>query len=195
MTRWIDPDRPRELTLEQSQSVNEHPCIHQLITQWEKWKRRFLSTATKQPGYRILNREIISERLRQRTALLKQLQKTWDLEHLVNEVELQLSGLKFDQDVKTTLDLADNMPPVQRRLAKTMMTLPGTTLEEEFRWCNAAINAVATYCKFQKGEVVTRASVGEWGLSRTKVYSGAVGILRVVMSGSRQGIGRRRDLR
>ena len=44
-------------------------------------------------------------------------------------------------------------------------------------------------------ELVTRASVGEWGLSRTKVYSGAVGVLRVAMSGSRQGIGRGRDLR
>ena len=42
---------------------------------------------------------------------------------------------------------------------------------------------------------VTRASVGEWGLSRTKVCSGAVGVLRVAMSGSRQGIGRGRDLR
>ena len=42
---------------------------------------------------------------------------------------------------------------------------------------------------------VTRASVGEWGLSRTKVCSGAVGVLRVAISGSRQGIGRGRDLR
>ena len=42
---------------------------------------------------------------------------------------------------------------------------------------------------------VTRASVGEWGLSRTKVCSGAVGVLRVAMSGSRQGMGRGRDLR
>ena len=32
---------------------------------------------------------------------------------------------------------------------------------------------------------VTRASVGEWGLSRTKVCSGAVGVLRVAISGSR----------
>ena len=96
MTRWIDPDRPQELTLEQSQSVNEHPRIRQLVAQREKWKRRFVGRATKQPGYRILSREIVSERLRQRTALLKQLQKTWDLEHPVNEVELQLSGLKFD---------------------------------------------------------------------------------------------------
>ena len=42
---------------------------------------------------------------------------------------------------------------------------------------------------------VTRASVREWGLSRTKVCSGAVGVLRVAISGSRQGIGRGRDLR
>jgi hypothetical protein len=42
---------------------------------------------------------------------------------------------------------------------------------------------------------VTRASVGEWGLSRTKVYSGAASVLRVAISGSRQGIGRGRDLR
>jgi hypothetical protein len=151
MTRWIDPNRPQELTLAQSQSVNEHPRIRRLVAQREKWKRRFAGTATKQPSYRTLNREIVSERLRQRTALLKQLQKTWDLEHPVNEVELQLSGLKFDQDVKTTLDLADDMPPVQRRLAETMMTLPGTTLEEEFCRRNAAINAVAAYCRFQEG--------------------------------------------
>ena len=42
---------------------------------------------------------------------------------------------------------------------------------------------------------VTRASVGEWGLSRTKVCSSAAGVLRVAISGSRQGIGRGRDLR
>ena len=66
----------------------------------------------KQPSYQILSHEIISERLQQRTELLKQLQKTWDLEHLVNKVKLQLSRLKFDQDVKTTLDLADDMPLV-----------------------------------------------------------------------------------
>ena len=42
---------------------------------------------------------------------------------------------------------------------------------------------------------VTRAPVGEWGLSRTKVCSGAVGVLRVAISGSRQGIEKGRDLR
>jgi Protein of unknown function (DUF3435) len=155
-TRWIDPDRPQELTLEQSQSVNQHPRIRRLVAQREKWKCRFTGTATKQPGYRLLSREIVSERLRQRTVLLKELQKKWDLEHPVNEVELQLSGLKFNQDVKTTLDLADDMPPTQKRLVETMMTLPGTTLEEEFRRRNAAIDAVAAYCKFQEGGAAAR---------------------------------------
>ena len=42
---------------------------------------------------------------------------------------------------------------------------------------------------------VIQASVGEWGLSRTKICSGAVGVLRVAISGSRQRIGRGRDLR
>lgn len=36
------------------------------------------------------------------------------------------------------------------------MSLPGTTLEEEFRRRNAAINAVADYCKFEEGGAPAR---------------------------------------
>ena len=46
------------------------------------------------------------------------------------------------------------MPPAQRHLVKTIITLPGTTLEEEFRRRNAAINAVAAYCNFQEGGAI-----------------------------------------
>jgi hypothetical protein len=53
--------------------------------------------------------------------------------------------------MKTTLELSDEMSLIQKRLVETLMTLPGTTLEEEFRRHNAAINAVAVYCKFQEG--------------------------------------------
>jgi hypothetical protein len=156
MTRWIDPDRPQELTLEQSQSVNQHPRLRQLIVQREKWKCRFKGKATEQRAYKRLSCEIVSERLRQRTALLKQIQRTWDLEHPVNEVEMQLSGLKFSEDVKTTLKLADNMPAIQKHMVESIMTLPGTTLEEEFGRRSTAINAVAAYCKFQEGGAVAR---------------------------------------
>lgn len=51
--------------LEQSQSINEHPRIRRLVIQREKRKRRFAGTVTKQPIYRILSREIFSERLRE----------------------------------------------------------------------------------------------------------------------------------
>jgi hypothetical protein len=43
------------------------------------------------------------------------------------------------------------MPPAQRRLVETVMTLPGTTLEEEFRRRDAAIDAVGAYCRFEEG--------------------------------------------
>jgi hypothetical protein len=88
MTRWIDPDRPQELTLEQSLSVSQHPYIRRLVAQREKWKHRFRGTATQQPGYRILSREIFNARQQHRAALLKQVQDRWDLEAPVNEVEL-----------------------------------------------------------------------------------------------------------
>ncbi|CAG8980240.1 hypothetical protein HYALB_00009822 [Hymenoscyphus albidus] len=156
MTRWIDPDRPQELTLKQSLSVNQDPYICRLIVQREKWKRRFQGTATQQPGYQTLSREIFNSRQRQRVVLLKQVQVRWDLEHPVNEIELQLSGLKFNQEVQTTLHLDEEMPPIQKRLVKTIMTLPGATLEEEFRRRNAAIDAVAAYCNFQEGGTVAR---------------------------------------
>lgn len=110
-----------------------------------------MGEATKQPIYQVLGREIFNERQQKRAALLKQVQGTWDLEHPIWEIELQLSGLKFIGDVKTTLDLSDEMPPAQRHLVETVMTLPGTTLEEEFRRRDAAIDAVAAYCRFEEG--------------------------------------------
>jgi hypothetical protein len=53
--------------------------------------------------------------------------------------------------VKTTLDQIDEMLPAQKRLAETIMTLLGTTIEEEFHRRNAGIDAVAAYCHFQEG--------------------------------------------
>ncbi|KAH9204097.1 hypothetical protein DL95DRAFT_498649 [Leptodontidium sp. 2 PMI_412] len=119
MTRWIDPDRPQELTPEESLSVNQDLVVCRLISEREKWKRRFQA-----------------RRHSSRAALLKYVQERWDLEHPVDEIERQLSGLKLSQD---------------KRLAETVMTLPGTTIEEEFRRRNAAIDAVAAYCHFQEG--------------------------------------------
>jgi hypothetical protein len=103
------------------------------------------------PSYQVLGREICNERQRQRSAVLKQKQAKWDLKHPVQEIEMQLSGLKFSEAVKSSLQLTDDMPLLQRRLVEAVLTLPGTTLEEETGRHNAAIDAVAAYCKFEEG--------------------------------------------
>lgn len=156
LLRWIDPCRPQELTSEQSQSVNQSPRVLRLVARREKSKHRSVGTVTTQPHYKALTSDIARERQRQRIALLKKLRDEWDLEKSVSDIELQLSGLKFDEDLKTTLDLADDMPQPQRRLVETIITLPGTTLEEEICRRNAAINATAAYCKFQEGGAAPR---------------------------------------
>ncbi|KAG9229902.1 hypothetical protein BJ875DRAFT_345861, partial [Amylocarpus encephaloides] len=87
--------------------------------------------------YGRLSREIVNLRQRLRSELLKRLRDKWDIERPVSEVELQLSGLKFDDEPGTNVPL--------KRLAKIIMTLPGTTVEEEFYRRNAAIDDVAAY--------------------------------------------------
>jgi hypothetical protein len=74
MTRWIDPDRPQELTPEESLSVNQDPVVRRLIAEQERWKRRVRGTATQQPGYRIIGRVIFNTRQQLRAALLKHVQ-------------------------------------------------------------------------------------------------------------------------
>jgi hypothetical protein len=154
MTRWIDPGRPHALTVEQSRSVDKDRRLRQLLELRARWNHRYKGAATKQPGYRSLGSAIVNLRQRLRAALLKQLREKWDTEHPVNEVELQLAGLKFCEDPGTSVPTTDEMPPMQKRLAQTVMTLPGTTVVEEFRRRNAAIDAVATCCHFQEGGAV-----------------------------------------
>ncbi|KAI9763719.1 MAG: hypothetical protein M1839_006317 [Geoglossum umbratile] len=154
MTRWIDPNRPQNLTREQSQSVDKHHRLRQLLAQRARWNRRFKGAATKQPRYGSLSSDIVNLRQRLRAALLKKLRDQWDVENPMNEVELQLSGLKFNDNPGTKVQVVDEMPLMQKRLVETVMTMPGTTVEEEFRWRNAAIDAVAAYCDFQEGGAV-----------------------------------------
>jgi hypothetical protein len=154
MTRWIDPGRPHALTVEQSRSVDNDRRLRQLLALRAKWNHRYKGAATKQPGYQSLGSAIVNLRQRLRAALLKQLRDKWDTEHPVDEVELQLAGLKFCDDPGTSVPIIDEMPPMQKRLAETVMTLPGTTVVEEFCRRNAAIDAVAAYCHFQEGGAV-----------------------------------------
>jgi hypothetical protein len=151
MSRWINPERPQELTQEETLSVNKDPDIRKLLARREELRCRFKGGATKEPIYQLIGREIFNERQRKRAALLKQKKAKGELEFPVQEIEMQLSGFKFTEAVKSTLDISDDMPPPQKRLVETVMSLPGATLEEEMSRRNAAIDAVAAYCKFEEG--------------------------------------------
>ncbi|KAH8787515.1 C2H2 finger domain protein [Hyaloscypha sp. PMI_1271] len=154
MTRWIDPGRPHALTVEQSRSVDNDRRLRKLLALRAKWSHRYKGAAMKQPGYQSLGSAIVNLRQRLRATLLKQLRDKWDTEHPVDEVELQLAGLKFCDNPGISMPIIDEMPPIQKRLAETVMTLPGTTVVEEFCRRNAAIEAVAAYCHFQEGGAV-----------------------------------------
>ncbi|KAH8585592.1 hypothetical protein B0O99DRAFT_696323 [Bisporella sp. PMI_857] len=154
MTRWIDPNRPQFLSPEQVQSVDKNPRLCQLLAQRAKWNQHYKCTATKQEGYRRLNGGIANLRQRLRAELLKEVRDKWDAEQSVNDIELQLSGLKFGDAPEAKVQLPE-MPPMQKRLVETILTLPGTTVEEELCRRNAAIDAVAAYCHFQEGGAVS----------------------------------------
>ena len=47
MSRWIDPNRPWDLTAEQAESVNDDPLIQSLLNERIKLKQRFRNKATK----------------------------------------------------------------------------------------------------------------------------------------------------
>ena len=55
MSRWIDPERPRFLTQEQSRSVDQHPRIRKLLRQQAKLKSKLL------PDYKELQRQICNK--------------------------------------------------------------------------------------------------------------------------------------
>lgn len=153
MNRSIDLRRPQELTIEQSFSVNEHPRVRFLIKHRDKLKSRLKGKATPNPIYKDLNRTIINERQRQRHALLKEVQEKWHKKQPVIDIERQLSGLKFSDDVKVTLESSDDKVPEQKRLIEVILTLPDMSLKEELRRRNAAINTVIDYCRIEEGGV------------------------------------------
>ncbi|OCK73812.1 C2H2 finger domain protein [Lepidopterella palustris CBS 459.81] len=146
MSRWIDPERPWRLTAEQSLSVNEDPRIQKLLRQ-----AKLKDKPSRRDEYKQLRGEINKEKQRLRHALLIQIRRDWDREQAVKDIERQLSGVKYSQEIKKTLNLSPERTPQHNRLIETVLSLPGSTLEEEVRRRNAAINAIIAYCGIEEG--------------------------------------------
>jgi hypothetical protein len=147
MSRSIDRRRPRRLTQEQSASVDDNPSVRSLLDQREQLKRT-VPNATKHPKYKALASKISQERQRQRHALLKDIKERWEFEQPVRDVEQQLAGLETKDDLEL---LHDVMFPAQGELADSVLSKPGTTIEEEMDRRNRAIRAVTLYCGVEEG--------------------------------------------
>jgi hypothetical protein len=152
MSRWIDPERPWKLTPEQSLSVNNDPCIVRLIRHRAKCKGK----TSQVEKYDRLGRMINNERQRLRHALLIKIRKDWDSGQAVKDIENQLSGLKFSEELKTTLEFSHERTPEHNQLIESVLSLSGPTLLEEVNQRNAAINAVIAYCKVEEGQPARR---------------------------------------
>jgi hypothetical protein len=147
MSRSIDHRRPRRLTPEQSASVNNDPSIRSLLNQREQLKRT-IPNATKHLKYKELTSKINQERQRQRHALLQAVKERWEFEQPVRDVEQQLAGKGIKDDPEL---IHDAMPPAQEELANSVISQPGTTIEEELCRRNRAIRAVTLYCGLEEG--------------------------------------------
>lgn len=148
MSRSIDPDRPCKLTFEQSQSAHNSPRIQRLLALREQYKA---DKNTPEKARQTLNRELTNEGQPQRHALLKQIRHTWESDQPIREIEEQLAGLSFNQGMRATRDSRTDLSPERRALVEAIVTLPGSTLEEECKRRNQAIAAVTAYCNIDEG--------------------------------------------
>ncbi|KAI1574871.1 repeatdomain containing protein, partial [Pyrenophora tritici-repentis] len=98
--------------------------------------------------YKALASKISQERQRRRHALLKEIKERWEFEQPVRDVEQQLAGL----ETKDNLELVHEvMLPAQGDLVDSVLSTPGTTIEEEMDRRNRAIRAVTLYCGVEEG--------------------------------------------
>ncbi|KAI9768701.1 MAG: hypothetical protein M1840_004696 [Geoglossum simile] len=110
ISRWIDVNCPWGLTIEQSLSINKVPQIQAMIQSRAKLKQRLERRG--------------EAKAQVRYALVKKVQKVYDQDQPVKEVEQQLSGARAKKDPKITSYFTDKT---------IMLAQPGTTYEEELR--------------------------------------------------------------
>ncbi|KAJ5259331.1 hypothetical protein N7478_012312 [Penicillium angulare] len=158
ISHTIDPDRPQWLTTEQSTSINRLPEIEALINQQDKISRSLERPLSKHKGtltyknYRKLNRELTGAKKRTQDALLLQTQNKYDREQPILEIKRQLSGIEPVKSIRKPLECSTEVPALQQRLIKSLLTLPRATLEEEMARRTEAIDAVANYYHFEEGD-------------------------------------------
>ncbi|KAF3481524.1 uncharacterized protein GIQ15_04283 [Arthroderma uncinatum] len=158
MLRSVHPRRPRCLTTAQASSVNKLPHIEDLIKRRNKLSQSMGRPIAQHKGthkytlHQRLNTELATARSRAKAELLRKIQKKFDYEEPLREIQRQLSGIKITEAVNESLGSNEDVPPQQQRLISALLSLPGKNLREEMLRRTEAIDAVAEYCLFEEGD-------------------------------------------
>jgi hypothetical protein len=159
MSRSIDPRRPWKLTTKQSASINGLPCIVKLNRRIAKLSG-LQGDDEGEEKYQKACRRLKSEKRRQRRLLLADIVDRFKKEQPVIDSERQLSGKVVNEDTRDALERSDQMTPEHLCLIDAILTLPETSLENEYQRRIAAVNAITVYCGVEEGPASGRIQRG-----------------------------------
>ncbi len=150
--RWQDPRRPRYLTEQQREQVEDHPELEEARRKLNEICARY--DKTQQPGLlpRVerQKKEVTNTRKRLLRALRHQIRENFDEEQAFLDIEAQLSGTAVKEEEDEPFK--DAMPPPQLHLLHCLMSYPiSNSLEDEWNRRDAAADAVMQYCDVLEG--------------------------------------------
>ncbi|KAL4928045.1 DUF3435 domain-containing protein [Aspergillus undulatus] len=164
----IDPDRPYWLSTDESKSLNQLPEIRKRqqavverkendkistgrLRQQEKLELFQDRVVEAKRKYNQSVRELRNEKQRQRNRRIRENLKRYRKEQPVIDLERQLAGKLVDTKVMGALERKGFMPPQQMLMIDAILTLPGTTLDAEYKRRIHAINTVTAFCGVEEG--------------------------------------------
>jgi hypothetical protein len=158
MSRWIDTRRPRGLTDEQKESVEQDPELQKAINERDAMKQRLGGSAKSHvgmPDYNKLEKLkkcVVNTRNRLQYALRKKIREEFETKQAVIDIERQLSGCAVNEDAKEALTAEEEMLPDQADLIAKLTTWPTSrSIEDEWHRRCEAIDAVRVYCDVLEG--------------------------------------------
>ena len=101
-------------------------------------------------------RELRNEKQRQRNKRIRENLQRYRDEQPVIDLERQLEGLMVDTKVMGALEHTGFVTPEFMLVIDTMLTMPGTTVEAEYKRRINAINAVTAFCNVEEGRSIPR---------------------------------------
>lgn len=145
----ISKRRPTGLTRAQSESVNHDPYLKELVRRRDELRARSRQSAEARDEYENAAKEVTKERLRLRRALKTHIRETFDAQQAIEDIERQLAGQGF-QDTAGGAAAGDQLPDQKRLVEALRAPMDCKTVEELYERRDAAINAVAAYCKVEE---------------------------------------------